>query len=57
MIELKAAGLSYEQARDALLADADPGIAEWARSKGMDNGERELRRAYENAGACHKDHA
>jgi hypothetical protein len=28
--------------RDALLADADLEIAEWARTKGLANGEREL---------------
>ncbi|PNE10602.1 MAG: hypothetical protein CR217_13420 [Beijerinckiaceae bacterium] len=36
--------------RDALLADADPEIAEWARTKGLANGEREIRRIYEKAG-------
>ena len=35
--------------RDALLGHNDPEIAEWARTKGMDNGERELRRVYDRA--------
>ena len=35
--------------RDALLGHNDPEIAEWARTKGMDNGERELRRIYDRA--------
>ena len=46
---LKAGGASYEQMRDALLNHADHEIAEWARTKGMDNGERELRRIYDKA--------
>ena len=46
---LKAAGYTYEQMRDALLADDDPGIAEWARTKGLGSGEREMRRIYKNA--------
>ena len=49
---LKAAGASYAEMRDALLADADPDIAEWARTKGTANGERELRRIYDNAQAA-----
>jgi putative DNA primase/helicase len=48
---LKASGHSYEQMRDALLADDDPAIAEWARSKGLASGEREMHRIYENASA------
>jgi AAA domain len=47
---LKAAGYSYDAMRDALLADEDPEIAEWARTKGLANNERELHRIYENAG-------
>jgi hypothetical protein len=35
--------------RDALLADADPDIAEWARTKGLCSNERELRRLYDKA--------
>ena len=35
--------------RDALLGHQDPEIAEWASTKGMDNGERELRRVYDRA--------
>ena len=46
---LKAGGASYEEMRDALLSHKDPEIAEWARTKGMDNGERELRRIYDRA--------
>lgn len=47
---LKTAGLSYDAMRDALLVDTDPEIAEWARTKGLAIGERELHRIYENAG-------
>ena len=50
---LKAAGYSYAAMRDALLADEDPEIAEWARTKGLSHGEREMRRIYENAGDAH----
>ena len=46
---LKAGGADYEEMRDALLGHNDPEIAEWARTKGMDNGERELRRIYDRA--------
>ena len=35
--------------RDALLGHNDPEIAEWAHTKGMDNGARELRRIYDRA--------
>jgi hypothetical protein len=47
---LKAGGASYEEMRDALLTHEDPEIAEWARSKGVANGERELRRVFDNVG-------
>jgi hypothetical protein len=47
--ELKAGGKSYQEMRDALLADSDPEIADWAREKGMANGEREMKRVYANA--------
>ena len=47
---LEAAGASYEEMRDALLADPDPAISGWARTTGMANGERELRRIYDKAG-------
>jgi D5-like protein len=47
---LKATGYSYAAMRDALLADADPEIAKWARTKGLANNERELHRIYDNAG-------
>jgi len=50
-VALKAEGAVYEQMRDALLAHEDPDIAEWARTKGLDNGERELRRIYDKADA------
>ena len=33
-----------------LLSHKDPEIAEWARTKGLDNGERELRRIFDKAG-------
>ena len=46
---LKFAGATYEEMRDALLEHQDPEIAEWANTKGMDNGERELRRVYDRA--------
>ena len=46
---LKLAGATYEEMRDALLEHQDPEIAEWASTKGMDNGERELRRVYDRA--------
>jgi Family of unknown function (DUF5906) len=48
-IELKAAGLDYEQFHDALLNDADPDIRAWTREKGLANGERELNRIYKKA--------
>jgi hypothetical protein len=47
---LKAAGMGYEAMRDALLADPDPDIAEWARTKGLAAGEREMRRIFDRAG-------
>jgi hypothetical protein len=46
---LKAAGHSYEEMRNALLAGDDPEIADWARTKGLVSGEREIRRLYDNA--------
>ena len=46
---LKASGASYEAMRDALLEHEDPDIAEWARTKGLANGERELRRIFDKA--------
>ena len=46
---LKAGGASYEEMRDALLAHKDPEIAEWAQTKGMADGERELRRIFDKA--------
>jgi putative DNA primase/helicase len=49
-VALKAADYSYAAMRDALLADADPEIAEWAKTKGLANGEREMHRIYDNAG-------
>jgi hypothetical protein len=41
---LAATGASYEDMRNALLTYADLEISEWARTQGMANGERELRR-------------
>ena len=46
---LKASGASYEAMRNALLKHEDPDIAEWARTKGLASGERELRRIYDKA--------
>jgi hypothetical protein len=46
---LKAGGATYEEMRDALLAHTDVEIAEWARTKGMADGERELRRIFGKA--------
>ena len=45
--EFKASGAPYEVTRDALLAHHDPDIAEWARTKGSANDEREMRRIYD----------
>jgi hypothetical protein len=45
----KAAGATYEEMRDALLGHKDPEIAEWARTKGSENGERELQRIFDKA--------
>ena len=47
---LKAAGYCYDDMRDALLSHEDPEIGQWARTKGLDNGERELRRIFDKAG-------
>ena len=47
---VKAAGKSYDEMREALLKHDDPDIAEWAQTKGLDNGERELRRLYDKGG-------
>ena len=46
---LKAFGASYEAMRDALLEHEDPDIAEWALTKGLAGGERELRRIHDKA--------
>jgi putative DNA primase/helicase len=46
---LKAGDASYEMMRDSLLAHEDPGIGEWARTKGLANGEREMRRIFDKA--------
>ncbi len=46
---LKAEGRCYGDVRDALLAHTDPGIAEWARTKGLAYGEREMRRIFDRA--------
>ena len=46
---LAATGASYEDMRNALLTNANLEISDWARTKGMANGERELRRIYDKA--------
>jgi putative DNA primase/helicase len=46
---LKASGASFEAMREALLKHEDPDIAEWARTKGLASGERELRRIFDKA--------
>ena len=46
---LAATGASYEDMRKALVTYANPEISDWARTKGMANGERELRRIYRKA--------
>jgi hypothetical protein len=46
---LAATGASYEDMRNALLTYADLEISEWARTKGIANDERELRRIYDKA--------
>jgi hypothetical protein len=47
---LRAAGGTYDEMRSALLESKDPEIAEWARTKGLANDERELRRIFDKAG-------
>ena len=44
---LKAQVASYEEMRDVLLKHDDPGVAEWARTKGLANDEREMRRIFD----------
>jgi putative DNA primase/helicase len=44
---LKAADASYEAMRDGLLAHEDPDVLEWSRTKGLADGEREMRRIFE----------
>src|SRR3954470_5098743 len=46
-IALARGGATYEEMVEALLAD--PETAEWVRTKGQENGERELRRIWEKA--------
>jgi hypothetical protein len=46
---LAATGASYEDMRKALVTYANPEISDWARTEGMANGERELRRIYGKA--------
>jgi hypothetical protein len=46
---LAATGASYEDMRNALLTSANLEISDWARTNGMANGERELRRIYHKA--------
>jgi putative DNA primase/helicase len=46
---LKSSGASHAQMRGKLLTHDDPGVAAWARTKGLANGERELRRIFDKA--------
>ena len=48
---LKATGASYDEMRAALLEHEDPDIASWAKTKGLANDERELKRVYDKAGS------
>ena len=46
-------GLAYDEMRAALLRhEGDPDVAEWARTKGLADGERELRRIYNKVGGA-----
>ena len=47
---LKREGASYEEMRAALREHSDPGIAEWANTKGIARREYELRRVYDRTG-------
>jgi putative DNA primase/helicase len=40
---------SYAAMRDALVGHEDSGVADWARTKGLANGERELRRIFDKS--------
>ena len=51
-VALRDFGASYEAVRDALLAHGDADIAEWARTKGLANTEREMHRIYDKAGSA-----
>jgi len=51
---LTAQGASYEVMRDGLLEHEDPGVAEWARTKGLTNRERQMRRIFDKVGAGDK---
>ena len=46
---LRAGGASYDAMREALLNHEDPGVAEWAQTKGVANGGRELKRIFDRA--------
>jgi hypothetical protein len=46
---LRAGGASYDVMREALLNHEDPGLAQWARTKGLADGERELKRIFDRA--------
>jgi phage/plasmid primase-like uncharacterized protein len=46
---LKAAGASYEQAREALRNHVDPDIIAWVKERGAPNNERELHCVYDRA--------
>ena len=47
---LKAEGATYKEMCAALLVHEDADIAAWARTKGLNNDERELKRIYDKAG-------
>ena len=49
-VALKAAGVDYDEMRAALLDHDDPGIADWARTRGLAKGEREMHRIFDKAG-------
>ena len=50
--KLKRQGCTYEEMRDALLADDDKEIVAWVKEKGLANGERELHRVYDKTHGC-----
>ena len=48
---LRGFGATYEEMKERLLNNSDPGIADWAHEKGMANDEREMRRIWDKAPA------